>query len=238
MTPKEKHRTELDGMILKRKKMIVEQAITEFSRKGIESTTMADVARASEVGIASLYRYFNTKTELVIQSALLFWKETDEFCIPSLLTRQYHAMSGIRQIETIAKLLIKGYSTFKDRLIFMNDFEAFLRKQKISRVQLAEYEEELLKMKPYVVKALEKGLEDHTIRLTDSVAQTYMTLSQMVLSYAQKLAVYNDLLKDDGGIDPIKNMECAVHMIVNWLRAEPAQENQAETAQDNSAKAV
>lgn len=223
MTPKEKHRTELDSMILKRKQMIMGQAMVEFSQNGIESTSMADVAKASEVGIASLYRYFSSKTDLVIQSAVVFWQKAEEYYIPSFLTRQFNAMSGIRQIETIARLVIKSFHEYREFLIFLNDFETFLRKHKISRAQLTDYESEILKIKPYITRALEKGLEDHTIRLHYSVEETYFTLSRLLVSFAQKLAVYNQILGGEEIPDTTKMMETTVSMIIDWLRAEPAQ---------------
>ena len=223
MTPKEKHRTELDSMILKRRQMILEQAVVEFSKNGIENTSMADVAKASEVGIASLYRYFNSKTDLVIQSTVIFWQKAEEYFIPSFLTRQFSAMSGIHQIEAIARLMIKSFSDYREFLIFLNDFETFLRKHKISRDQLIDYESEIVKIKPNITKALEKGLEDHTVRLNYSVEETYFTLSQLLVSFAQKLAVYSDILSGEGIFDATKMMETAVNMIIDWLRAEPAQ---------------
>lgn len=223
MTPKEKHRTELDDMILKRKQMIMEQAIVEFTKNGIENTTMSDVAKASEVGIASLYRYFNSKTELVIQTAVLFWKMAEESIIPSFLTRQYQTMSGIRQLETICRKFMNGFNDYREFLIFLNDFEAFIRKQKLTPSDLGDYQTEVMKMMPYVTAALDKGLEDQTIHLRYSVVETYFTLSQLLLSFVQKLAVYGDILSEENDFDTAKILETAVNMILDWLRTEPAE---------------
>ncbi|HEX2986280.1 MAG TPA: helix-turn-helix domain-containing protein [Caproiciproducens sp.] len=225
MTPKEKHRSELDTMILKRKQGILDQAIVEFCRNGIENTTMGDIAKASEVGIASLYRYFASKTELVVQCAIRFWKIAEELFFPPLLTRQYDAMTGLDQIKQMGTLLIKVYDKYKEFLIFLNDFESFLRKEKISRPLLMNYETEFMQFKPYFVKALEKGIQDHTIKpkygtSPSEVENTFLILSQIVISYAQKLAVYSDILKPDREIDTNAQIEAALTVLVDAIRLE------------------
>ena len=52
-----------------------------FSTHPIESVTMPEVAEKSGVGRATLYRYYSSKTELVI--AIGSWKWADFYTIPS-----------------------------------------------------------------------------------------------------------------------------------------------------------
>lgn len=222
MTPKEKYRAELDNMILKRKETIVEHATGEFLKNGIEKTTMADVAKASEVGVASLYRYFHSKTELVIQSAVQSWRIIEECMCPALLTNQYRSLNGIQQLETIGNLMIKNFDKFSERLIFINDFEFYIRREQISFEQLSQYESVLMRLKPYVIQVLNKGQADHTLRLNASAEDTYIVLSQLLISLVQKLAVYNNLLVDGNALYGPKSMESAMHMLIDWMRADPA----------------
>ena len=55
------------------KKLLVEVAKQLFATKGIENTTMSDIAESSEKGRRTLYEYFNSKEEIyyaVIESEL------------------------------------------------------------------------------------------------------------------------------------------------------------------------
>ena len=49
---------------------IIECTFGLFSENGIENISMNDIAAASKIGVASLYRYFQTKEELAIEVAI------------------------------------------------------------------------------------------------------------------------------------------------------------------------
>ena len=52
---------------------IIECTFGLFSENGIENISMNDIAVASKIGVASLYRYFQTKEELAIEVAIYAW---------------------------------------------------------------------------------------------------------------------------------------------------------------------
>ena len=45
---------------------ILEAAYELFSTRGIEQVAMTDIAENSKIGVASLYRYFETKDEIAM----------------------------------------------------------------------------------------------------------------------------------------------------------------------------
>lgn len=51
-------------------------------KKGIEAVTMNEIANACSIGIATLYRHYNTKAELVLAVSARIWddfmKKNDE----------------------------------------------------------------------------------------------------------------------------------------------------------------
>ena len=65
MTPKEKHQEEQNELKTSRINRILESAFNLFSEKGIDTITMNDIASTAEIGVASLYRYFATKDEIL-----------------------------------------------------------------------------------------------------------------------------------------------------------------------------
>lgn len=56
-----------EAMRMKRNKIIL-VAAELFLEKGIDSVKMTDIADASGIGVASLYRYFGTRTNIVIEA--------------------------------------------------------------------------------------------------------------------------------------------------------------------------
>lgn len=219
MTIKEKRQAERDELLLKRKRNILEKALSEFCLKGIENTTIADVAKASEVGVASIYRYFSTKIELVIECAALFWEKEEEIFTPTLLTDEYRALRGIEQLEIILKVFIKVFEKYGDFLKFIYEFDTYIRKEKISLNRLKEYENRIIYIKPIYAQVLGKGQKDGTISLKYSIDETYFTITHLLLSLSQKLAIYGDILEMDKKVEPKKQIEIAVDLLIDALKA-------------------
>ena len=55
-------------------KRMLEAGFNLFSERGIEQVTMPEVAQASSVGRATLFRYFPSKMELVIAIGVWKWE--------------------------------------------------------------------------------------------------------------------------------------------------------------------
>ena len=49
-----------------RRELMLETGFRIFAEKGIEAVTMQEVANGCHLGIATLYRYFNTKLSLML----------------------------------------------------------------------------------------------------------------------------------------------------------------------------
>lgn len=221
MTPSQKRRAELDSGILKRKNIILNSAITEFCRQGIENTTMTDVAKAAQVGVATVYRYFTSKDELVIQCAVLFWKNEETLFVPTLLTPQYREMSGIRQVQVSLNVFPLAYEKSREFLIFLYEFDSYVRSKGISMERLTDYGSELIHLKTFVTDALKKGLDDGTVRIRNTVEETYCALTHLLLSFCEKLAIHGDILNIDNRVEPETQIKDTVELLVDALRAQP-----------------
>ena len=58
-----------------RREKIIQASMQLFWEKCVEDTSMEEVAKCSGVGVATVYRYFPTKIELVIETAEFYWKK-------------------------------------------------------------------------------------------------------------------------------------------------------------------
>ena len=54
---------------------IIDEGFALFAERGIEQVKLSEVAEAADVGNATLYRYFPTKTDLVVAIAARKWQE-------------------------------------------------------------------------------------------------------------------------------------------------------------------
>ena len=97
---------------------IQDVALTLFERRGFEAVTVDDVARAAEVGVASVFRNFGTKEGLV------WWDEYDPLLFEGIAAR----LGKLPPLEAVCEAACAGldqfYSDDKKRLLRRTDLAA------------------------------------------------------------------------------------------------------------------
>ena len=115
MLAAEKRKKEQEEQKALRIREIVECSFGLFSEQGIESITMNEIARQAEIGVASLYRYFTTKEELVIEAAIYAWKMEVEIFNRVFSFEGCEGMDGYTQLKSLLEI-------FSEALVTQNPF--------------------------------------------------------------------------------------------------------------------
>ena len=90
-----------------RTQQILHSALELFYEKGIDDTSIEEVAKAANVGTATIYRYFETKAELAISVGIVYWQEIADKYIGMMLQEEYRGLCGSRQLQQIFIILEK-----------------------------------------------------------------------------------------------------------------------------------
>ncbi len=190
---------EIDPQRNARIEKILSSAYELFSKRGIEDVAMTDIADRSKIGVASLYRYFETKEILVVKTATQAWENQMQDVLPSLLRPKYKNSSGYDQLQEIFALFIKLYEKETDFLRFIYLFDAFAVKEKIPKEAMANYEAKILLVKQIISDAIQKGFDDGSIsfKYKDYGEMLYFTLMHTFFSVAQKLSLSGKMLDMD-----------------------------------------
>ena len=114
---------------------ILDVAFELFATRGIEPVTMNDIAQKAKIGVASLYRYFETKEILVVKTVTHAWSTRMEDVLPNLVKPKYTNADGYTQLKVIFDLFIKLYEKQTAFLRFIYLFDAYAVKEKISTAQ-------------------------------------------------------------------------------------------------------
>ena len=72
--------------------MATEKALECFIENGIEKTKVSDIARRSGLTERSIFRYFATKTDIVIAAAFLYWEKAKKHTSDTLAAADYPGM--------------------------------------------------------------------------------------------------------------------------------------------------
>ena len=70
-----------------------------FLERGIENVKMTDIAGYSGVGVATLYRYFGTKTGIAIEAMTFLWNDLNRLFSDIFDCEPFISQLGIKQMH-------------------------------------------------------------------------------------------------------------------------------------------
>ena len=167
-------------------RLVIENALDSFLENGIEKTKIADVARRSGLTERSVFRYFETKADLVLAASLLYWNR--------ILDRMSHENSdgGTTGLEDAANVLVcysMLYHLDPKGMRFTLDAELTL--QAAGRL----HEIKNQPPEPFetsggpMAKAIRKGLADGSISPEVDVKEIYYNSYDAILGIMQRLSI-------------------------------------------------
>lgn len=199
-----------------RREHIITCAIDVFLSKGIVETTMNDVALASQVGVATVFRYFETKRRLVIESAETLWASQQELFTESLPIGSNDS-NGLDKVMTLFGLFKETYRRKPEIFRFLEQFDSFVLHEVEDKGELTVYEQRILMLKQPFVQAMNQGFADGSIRSDLFIDEVYMTCTHMLMSLISKLVVRGSVLPSDLTVKPEVQIDLVFDMIRMYL---------------------
>lgn len=220
MTAIEKLAEERDELKNARIERIFLSAFSLFSHSGIDAIAMTDIAKNAEIGVASLYRYFETKDEIAIRTAMWVWENHKKMILPILDDTGFYDKNGINQLAEILELFFKLYQNEPDFFRYIYFFDAYIVCQKIEAERLIPYQNIIESVQKIIAGAIHKGLEDGSIssEYKDSENELYYSIMHTLFSASQKLSLSGKMLKMDEQNDDIQQLKLLGKIILGGLR--------------------
>lgn len=203
----------------RRTQQILHTALKLFCEKGIEDTSVEEIAKAAGVGPATIYRYFETKAQLAISAGIAYWQKVAGKYLESLSQIAYQKLSGLQQMECIFHIFSEIFQEELLFLKFLQEFDIFVQRYHISKERLGEYEEYILNLKPYMTNALEKGLRDGSLAFSYTADEIYFSVTLTLISLMQKLSLNGHILSSDERVGLALQVEIAGNLLLKGLAA-------------------
>jgi len=221
MTALEKRKEEQEELLQSRKNRILQAAFNLFSEKGIDTIAMTDIAKKAEIGVASLYRYYETKDEIAIRTAIWAWQQQANTVLPVINNPDFQKYTGIEQLRIMCNVFVELCKTQAQFLSFVYFFDSYAIRQHIDSERMKDYEQEIGLVQNLVTSAIKKGFEDKTIneKYKNSENKLYFTLMHTLFSTSQKLSLSGNMLEMDKVISPADQMEFLINLILSELQA-------------------
>ena len=192
-----------------RARKIMDAALELFCEKGIDETSVEEIAAKAGVGSATVYRYFETKAELAIQCGVSYWKQVAGRCLDMSGRAGYADMNGMGQLECIMGGMLSIFEHETGFLKYLQEFDVFVRRYGINVERLREYEECIMSLKPPVIAALSKGKADGSMGFS---------LAHSVFGLMKKLAWNGDLLKLDKADGGLLQVRITIALLLRGLK--------------------
>lgn len=220
MTAQEKLAEERDGQKNARIERILQSAFSLFSHNGFDSIAMTDIAKDAEIGVASLYRYFATKDEIAIRTAIWSWENQKKMILPLLDDSGYYQKKGLDQLSEIFDLFWKLYQTVPDFFRYIYFFDAYIVCQKIDSDRLLIYQDVIQSVQKIISDAIFKGIEDGSISIKykGKEQQVYYALMHTIFSATQKLSLSAKMLKMDELNNDVQQLQLLGNILLGGLK--------------------
>jgi Transcriptional regulator len=171
-----------------RRELMLKEGFRVFAEKGIDAVSMQQVADACGLGVATLYRYFNTKLALVLAIGTRKWEEYGEYATALRAERNADAMTAAEELDFYFDFYIDLYRNHKDLLRFNQSFNNFVQHEGASMEQLAPYRAAIGRIARFFHGVYEKGKRDGTIRTDQPEDKMFASTSHIMLAVAVRYA--------------------------------------------------
>ena len=171
-------------------RLVTEMALDCFLENGIEKTKVCDIARRAGLTERSVFRYFNTKADLVFAASLLYWNRVLE-----RMERMLHedsaggSTTGLEDAATLFLCYSRLYQLDPKGMRFTLDAELTLHSAgKLHEIKNQPPEPYETSCGP-MAKAIRKGLADGSISPDVDVREIYYNSYDAILGIMQRLSI-------------------------------------------------
>lgn len=172
--------------ITERRDIVIETAFKLFAENRIEPVTMTVVADNCNMGVASIYRYFGTKKELVIAVATKKWREYYGELQKYYKELNVDKMTAAQELEFYIDRYIDLYNENSDLLNFNANFGIYIGSEDTTKDEMRPYNSIIDKFINRFHMLYKKAQDDKTIRTDISERSILYNIMYTMMSALSK----------------------------------------------------
>ena len=190
-----------------------------FLKYGIDAVRMTDIANESGVGVATLYRYFGTKTGITIAAMTYLWDQMNEMINGVFESEMFLSQSGLKQLHDLMKMYIVIYQAHPAFMKTLGEFDLLLSFENVPKEELKDYERSVINFYPVFEKAYVAGLADGSVREIPDIKLFYLSYAHSLMELSKKL-IQGELLPSDDFSFAEKELETIIDTVIYFLKKE------------------
>ncbi len=182
-------RTEEKPFKAQKRRVFLEKSFQMFTAANISSVTLQDIADASGYGIATLYRYFISKSNLVVETAVWGWQQYYKENLKRREQVNYDKMNGAQMLEFYLDSYLELYRNHQELLRFNQLFNIYIRSENVDEGVLKHYREMIGRLEEQFASVYDKGMKDGSIRSDVSQRDMFCAIMHLMLAAVTRYAV-------------------------------------------------
>lgn len=210
--------------IAEKKQRIMETGFRLFSEKGIEPVSMPEIVAACGIPRASLYRYYATKTDLVITIGATQWMNYISARNATMSRERADRMSAAEYFRWYMDSFLELYRNHSDILRFNYFFNSYIRGAEATEEQMLPYMNVIKDLRKSFHGLYEKGMLDGTIKSGISEESMLAMSFHIMLSAVTRYAIGLVYSKPERGLDMEEELERLKEMMIREFTVEKSGE--------------
>lgn len=202
----------------RQRRNILDSATSQFLENGMFNTSMGDIAGRSGVTRRTLYRYFETREELAYEVLIGLMEEWNRIHMDIFGELEG---SGLEKLEKLLYGLVNHMEKRMDFLTFAGEFDFYFKDDsdfKPKEDQARRYEETIHLSEKLISSVIEEGIRDLSIEVDRPVSLIVYTITNVLWSYGQRIAIRGEGIKEEFGIDPREMFLCQIDLYLKVLK--------------------
>ena len=185
-------------------------------QSGIANVRMTDIARASGVGVATIYRHFSTKTRIAVEAATLLWQRFNKRIHAFVESDEFMSLNGAQRLERLLREYATRYASNRAFVSFLDEFDHLVLAEELEQQDLAGYGAEVDSFYVIFEDAYRLGLQDGSVVREVDFRTFYRAVAHALLGVAEKL-VRGEVIPSDDASRDWDELSCIVDMAVHSL---------------------
>lgn len=165
---------------------ILDVGFSIFSEMSIDKVSMAKVADKAGIGVATLYRYYRTKSELVVAVGTHAWSN---FIIGYMPLINEDKATAVEELEFFLDSFLELYKNHKRLLCFNQFFNIYIRNEAVPQEALNSYNEMIDRLAMRFHRTYVKGENDKTLCTEMSERTMFLSIMHLMLAAVTRYAV-------------------------------------------------
>lgn len=214
MKPMDRYEAELQQNRVNRKETILGAAKSLFAEKGIENTTMQDIANEANLGIATVFRMFSKKEKIVVAIATQGLEEILE------VFQKVKALevTCIEKIEVLLDHFIESIlNEGGERIKILEDFDMYSTRLEGPLEDIEQFQKVYKEVSKTYASIIEDGKKDGSIRSDIDYEASLITLINTFATFARKLAIQKSIFFIQLDLEPEKQLKLLHKIILEYL---------------------